>query len=145
MRVVIGIGNRYRRDDGVGIVAAETIAEQNLPGVRVLLATGEPGAMLDAWSGAELVVVVDAAVGDGLTPGHVRRWIPGDQTRPVVSSHALGLEQTYALGEALERIPGELVVLTVDAADTGNGVGLTPTVAAAVPGVVEAVLAELDR
>ena len=91
-----------------------------------------------------VAVVVDAAMHEGATPGRIRRWTPGDvEGTAVVSSHALGLPQTYALGQALGRIPDELVVFTVDIADVGHGIGLTPAVAAAVPEVVEAILAEL--
>jgi len=144
--VVIGIGNSYRRDDGVGLVVADDIATRDFTGVRVVTAIGEPGAILDAWTGARLAVVVDAAMGEGSTPGRIRRWTPGEVDAPaVVSSHALGLGQTYALGEALDQIPDRLVVFTVDTADIGDGVGLTPAVAAAVPEVVDAILAELDR
>ncbi len=143
---MIGIGNSYRRDDGVGLAVADEIAKRGLPGVRVLTAIGEPGAILDAWTGAALAVVIDAAVDAGSTPGCVRRWTPGDAaSTAVVSSHALGLPQTYALGEALGQLPDALVVFTVDVADTGDGVGLSPAVAAAVPTLGTAVLAELDR
>ena len=41
------------------------------------------------------------------------------------------------------QIPDKLVVFTVDIADAGHGVGLTPAVAAAVPEVIKAVLEEL--
>ena len=51
-RLLIGIGNAYRRDDGVGLAVAEEIEERALPGVRTEMAIGEPGAMLDAWGGA---------------------------------------------------------------------------------------------
>lgn len=140
--VVIGIGNRFRRDDGVGLAVAERIAERHLPGVRAVTATGEPVELMEAWCDAALAVVVDAAVGS--TPGRVRRWSAGDlAAAPALSSHALGLAQTAALGQALGRMPGELVVVTVDTADTGHGVGLTPAVAAAVPHVIDAILAEL--
>jgi hydrogenase maturation protease len=145
-RLVIGIGNSYRRDDGVGLTVADEIAKCRLPGVQVKTAIGEPGAILDAWTGAELAVVVDAAMGEGLTPGRVRRWIPGDVDGPAaVSSHALGLPQTYALGQALGQLPDKLVVFTVEVADVDHGIGLTPAVAAAVPDVLDAVLAELAR
>jgi hydrogenase maturation protease len=143
-RVVIGIGNEYRRDDGVGLTVAEEIAKRDLPGLRVLTAIGEPGAILDAWTGATVAVVVDAAVGEHPKPGRVRRWTPGDDAEPaVVSSHALGLPQTYALGQALGQIPDKLVVFTVDVVDTGHGIGLTSAVAAAIPDAIEAVVAEL--
>jgi hydrogenase maturation protease len=145
-RLVIGIGNAYRRDDGVGLMVAEEIAKRGLPGVRAVIAIGEPGAILDAWSGADRAVVVDAAMGEGLTPGRIRRWTPGDVEGPaVVSSHALGLPQTYALGQALGQIPDELVVFTVETADVDHGLGLTPAVAAAVPELVDAILTELAR
>jgi hydrogenase maturation protease len=144
--VVIGIGNSFRRDDGVGLAVADRIAERRLPGVRVVPATGEPAALLEAWAGVARAVVVDAAAGEESTPGRVRRWSGDDlAAATAVSSHALGLAQTTALGRALGRMPAELVVFTVDIADTAHGVGLTPAIAAAVPTVIDAVLAELDR
>lgn len=144
--MVIGIGNSYRRDDGVGPAVAEQIAGRNLPGVRVLVCTGEPGALLDAWSGAGLAIVVDAAMGEGSSPGRIRRWTPGDAgVAGPISSHAIGLPQAFALGEALGQLPDRLVGFSVDIIDADHGVGMTPDVAAAVPSVVNAVLAELDH
>lgn len=144
--VVIGIGNSFRRDDGVGLVVAEEVTKLELPHVRVVIATGEPTAILDAWNGARLAVVIDAATGEGLSPGTIQRWTPGEQTAAnVVSSHAMGLPEAHALGEVIGRVPDSLVVLAVKVADVSYGVGLTPALAAAVPAVVEAVAAELSR
>jgi hydrogenase maturation protease len=143
---IIGIGNDFRRDDGVGITVAGQIAELHLPDVRVLSGISESTAILDAWSGAQRVIVVDAVTGADATPGRIRRWTAADlQATKVVSSHALGLAQTCALGQALSQMPDELVVFTVDVVDTNHGLGLTPAVAAAVPNLVELVLAELTR
>jgi hydrogenase maturation protease len=144
--VVIGIGNSFRRDDGVGVAVADRIAERGLPGIRVVTATGEPAALLEAWTAATRAVVVDAAAGNGSTPGRIRRWTARDlDAGPVVSSHAMGLAQTCALGQALGRMPDELVVFTIDVADSGHGVGFTPGIAAAVPELIDAILAELDH
>ncbi|HZE15294.1 MAG TPA: hypothetical protein VE197_06035 [Mycobacterium sp.] len=55
-----------------------------------------------------------------------------------MSSHSLNVAEVFALGQALDRVPDQMVVFTVEAADTGHGVGLTPQVAAAVPEVVAA-------
>ena len=100
----------------------------------MLTSTGEPGEILDAWAGAPLTVIVDAAVGDGATPGRIRRWTPDDEpAAAVVSSHALG------------RIPTKLVVLTVDVAEIGYGPTRTPQVSGAVPKVVATVLSEVIR
>lgn len=143
--VVIGIGNTFRRDDGVGLAVAEDIARRNLPGIHVVTDVGDPGTILDTWADAPLAVVVDAAMGNGGTPGRIRRWTPGEEEpgMSVLTSHTMGLCEAYALGEMLGRAPGRLVVLGIEIADAGYGLGCTPAVAAAVPSAVEAVLAEL--
>lgn len=142
--VVIGVGNSFRRDDGVGVAVAEEIARRHLPDVHVVTGTGEPGAMLEAWAGARLAVIVDAMAGDGTRPGRIRRCgIDEVAATDGLSSHAVALPQTYELGRALDRLPDRLVVVTVDAADTADGIGLTADVAAAVPEVVSAVVAEV--
>jgi hydrogenase maturation protease len=145
-KIVIGIGNDFRRDDGIGLAVADQIAERNLPHVRVVSGISELTTLLEAWSGAAHAVVVDAATGANRTPGRIRRWTGRElETTPVVSSHALGLAQAFALGKALARMPEELVVFTIDVADTNHGIGLTPTVAAAVPRLVDLIVAELSR
>src|SRR3954454_17886643 len=89
--VVIGIGNEFRCDDGVGPAVAYKLSTRNIPGLRVMTAIGEPGAILDAWTGVPLAVVIDATTGNGVMPGRIRRWTPGDEAElAVVSSHALG-------------------------------------------------------
>jgi hydrogenase maturation protease len=144
--IVIGIGNDFRRDDGIGITVAQRIAERNLPGVQVVSGISEPAALLEVWSGVARAVVVDAATGANPTPGRIRRWTGPDlETTAVVSSHALGLAQTFALGQALARVPDELVLFTVDIVDTNHGIGLTPAVEAAVPELVGVIVAELSR
>lgn len=142
--LVVGLGNAFRCDDGVGLAVAAEVARRHVAGVRVITDVGEPGSILDAWTGVDLTIVVDAAISRDGTPGRIRRWTPGDGGVPsVVSSHMLGLAQAYPLGEALGRLPRQLVVFTVDIDDIGHGDTLTPAVAGAVPLVVDAVCAEL--
>jgi hydrogenase maturation protease len=142
--VVIGIGNDYRRDDGVGLAVAAAISERQLPDVRVVTGIEDPAKLLDAWSGAALAVVVDAATTSQSKPGRIRRVTAADvASANGISSHSFDLAQVFALGQALGRVPDQLVVFTVEAADVGHGVGLTPKVAAAVPDVVTAAVAEI--
>jgi hydrogenase maturation protease len=142
--VVIGIGNEYRRDDGVGPAVAAAIDERALPGVRVVTGIADPMNLLDAWSGAALAVVVDALVASPATPGRVHRVTAGDVAAARgMSSHRVNVVEAFALGQALGRAPDQLVVFTVEAADTGHGVGLTPQVSAAVPEVVASAVAEI--
>ncbi|MBY0442087.1 MAG: hydrogenase maturation protease [Mycobacteriaceae bacterium] len=142
--VVIGIGNDYRRDDGVGPAVASAINARKLPGVRVVIGIEDPIVLLDAWSGVALAVVIDAAVASPAMPGRIRRIASctASQTDSM-STHGLDVTQTLALGQALGREPHRLVLFTVEAADISHGVGLTPPVADAVPAVVSAAIAEI--
>ncbi|TGD86323.1 hydrogenase maturation protease [Mycolicibacterium sp. CH28] len=142
--VVVGIGNDHRRDDGVGPAVAAALAVGQLPGVRVLTCAAEPTAILDAWDGSALAVIIDAVVGPDAVPGRVRRCTAEDlAVAGGISSHDLSLAQTYELGQALGRAPQRLVVVAIDAADLGHGTGLSPAVAAAVSHAVEVVRAEI--
>lgn len=135
--MVIGVGNSYRRDDGFGPAVAAALAAP--PDVAVVSCPAEPTAILDAWDGRRLAVVVDAAVGE--QPGRIRTGSVHDYCgggKPF-SSHDLSLAQTYELGRALGRSPDELIVVTVAIDDAGHGVGLSPAVAAALPEAVRIV------
>ena len=143
--VVIGVGNSFRCDDGVGPAVAAAVDALATPGVRVATAV-EPSELLDAWAGADLAIVVDAATGEPSAPGRILRCTR-DQlvAAPTVSSHGVDLATVVALGEALDRMPGRLVLFAVEVADTGYGVGLTRKVAAAVARSAAAVVAEISR
>ncbi|HEY1439888.1 MAG TPA: hydrogenase maturation protease [Mycobacterium sp.] len=145
--VVVGLGNSYRRDDAVGVVAAVALDELALPGVRVVTDIVEPVSLLEAWSGAGLAVVIDAAVMTPSTPGRVRRCVLSDVVAGPegLSSHGVDITRTHALGQALGRGPDALVVFTIEVADTGHGIGLTAQVAGAVPEVVCMAVDEINR
>jgi hydrogenase maturation protease len=145
--VVIGLGNTYRRDDGVGVTVAAALGELALPGVTVMTDVAEPTGLLEAWSGAELAVVIDAVVAIPPTPGRVRRCSLSDVEAAAggLSSHSIDIGRTHALGQALGRVPDALVVYTVEVTDTSHGIGLTPGVAASVPELVGAVAAEIIK
>ncbi len=81
--VLIGVGNPYRRDDGIGPALAAAIAERELPGVTVLTGDAEPSRLLDAWHGAKLAVLVDAGCSVEPVPGRVHRSVlPAGSTLP---------------------------------------------------------------
>jgi hydrogenase maturation protease len=143
--VVIGIGNPFRNDDGIGPAIASQIEEQRLPGVRVVISDGEPAGLLEAWAGADLAVVVDAIRLAPASPGRIHRLTTGqlEAYGTAASSHGLGVPDALRLGRALGRLPGRVVIFAVEAADTGAGTELSKPVAAALPEIVAAVMTEL--
>ena len=123
---MIGLGNAYRRDDGVGVAVAAALDDLALPNVRVVTGITEPMGLLEAWSGAGLAMVIDAAVAAPPVPGprpSLRPRMTG-RAREGLSSHSVDIRGTHALGQALGRVPDALVVFTVEVADTGHGIGL---------------------
>ncbi|SNY59290.1 hydrogenase maturation protease [Paractinoplanes atraurantiacus] len=146
-RVVIGVGNEFRRDDGFGPeVVAELRArgDDRLAGVQLYVSDGEPSRMLDAWSGAELAIVIDVAVGIGGPGGWSELALPevaGPQH--TASGHDIGLGTTVALARVLGRLPPRVVALVAHGHDLGFGVGLSGGVAEAVRPVADRVCALL--
>jgi hydrogenase maturation protease len=148
--LVVGLGEVDRGDDGVGVVAARRVAALRLPGV-VVAAHHDPAALLDVWEGHDRVVVLDA-VCSGSAPGMVHRLLVGAGQPPLPVSawaatgqggtHAFGLATVVELARALHRLPAHVVVLGVEAVSFHEGEPLSEAVAAAVPGLVERVVAE---
>lgn len=150
--LVIGYGNTLRRDDGVGVRAAELLAsDPRLVGARVLACHQlTPELALDVGE-ASLVVFVDADL--GLTPGAiaVRPIISGSprsdadaRAEPGASSHHVGGGELVALAAELLGHRPEAVHVGVGIADTELGEGLSPAVEAALPEVVDAVARLVD-
>ncbi|GGM68155.1 hydrogenase maturation protease [Dactylosporangium sucinum] len=131
--VVIGVGNPYRRDDGVGLAVVDRLRAAGLPGVTLAESDGEAVALILLWQCRRVAVVVDAVRADPPHPGRIHRMAmpePGRVNRPG-GTHATGPADAVALARTLGRLPQRLVLYGVEAADTGYGCGLSPGVAGA--------------
>jgi hydrogenase maturation protease len=144
-RVVIGVGNPYRRDDGVGPAVIEHLRRAALPDVRLEESDGEPSQLLELWAGADLAIVVDAVhTADGRPGGIHRRLI--DRATPAgspASSHRVYFGDAVALAAAVDRMPGTLLLYGIEVVDTSFGAGLTPPVETAAAEVADAVLEDV--
>ena len=133
--ILIGVGNGWRGDDGAGLAVARRVRELAPDGVEVREVEGDATALVDAWSGAEHVVVVDAAQ-SGAAPGTVRRFDAGSQPLPVrslrSSTHAFGVSDAVELARSLGRLPGRLEVYAIEGASFVAGDRLSPSVERAV-------------
>ncbi|MFI6010172.1 hydrogenase maturation protease [Streptomyces sp. NPDC051243] len=150
---VIGVGNEFRRDDGVGWAVLARLCERGedrplLPDVDLAICDGEPGRLIGLWEGAHLAVVVDAAHAHPGTPGRVHRLEldAGLLAQPATtSSHGLGLGEAVELARVLGLLPERLIVYAVEGAESELGTGLSPAVADAVEPLVRAVEDEIAR
>ena len=132
---VIGLGNDWRGDDGVGLEVARRLHGTPLD--------GEPIGLVEALNGSDEVVLVDA-VASGAPAGTVHAFEAGSKPLPVLlfgasSTHALGLAEAVELARSLGRLPRRVIVYGIEGAAFSFGKGLTPAVAAAADRVVEEV------
>ena len=145
--LVVGLGNLLRGDDGVGVRVAQALAERDLPeGVEVVDA-GMPGlGLVGLIEGCQHVLVVDAA-NVNRVPGTFVRFTADELLLGSVSQslsiHAAGLQDALLLAQALDVLPREMVVFGVQPANLDWDSSLSPEVQASLPGLVEAVLAEV--
>ena len=146
---VIGVGNEYRGDDGVGPAVVRRLLSWELPpGVCARAHDGDTMSLVASWEGFHSVIVIDA-VDCGALPGTIVR-LDGEKVQPVSgllagSSHGLGVAEAILLAGALGRLPKTLIIFGVQGEQFTMGKGLSPCVRGAVDEVANRVIAVLDE
>jgi hydrogenase maturation protease len=140
---VIGVGNPRRGDDGAGRVVVQRLAARNGCAFELRETTGEATSLMDAWTGFDDVVLVDACRGAG-PAGTVSRIDADDVDRIAslqhASTHSLGVAAAIGLARALGSLPSRLVIYAIEAQHSSESEGLSPAVDRAVDQVVALVM-----
>ena len=109
---------------------------------------GEPVGLIEEWTGADGVIVVDA-VSSGAPAGTIHRLDPLSAPIPAAlsqgSTHAFGLAETIELARALDRLPDRLLVYGIEGERFEAGDELSPPVSAAVDAVREELRERLGK
>jgi hydrogenase maturation protease len=145
--LVVGIGNPDRGDDGVGAEVVRRVDARQLAGVRVSHCR-EPLSLLDEHLDEDIVVVVDAVVGEAAVGTVTVRNVnarPFPESTDRGGTHAMGLGAVVELARALGRLPQSLFVVGVEAAAFETGTGLSMPVRAAIEHAADAVEAVVRR
>jgi hydrogenase maturation protease len=143
--LIIGLGNRYRKDDGVGLYVAERIKALNHDGIKVINNISDGAALMETWSEAEEVFIIDA-VTFGASLATVYRFdalsenIPGEIFSGY-STHSLNLIE---LAKSLEELPHSLVIYGIRGSDFSTGIGLTSEVKSAALNVIDSLKGEIE-
>ncbi len=145
--LVIGVGNEYRGDDGVGRRVARELEQRGTHICTILEATGEGTTLLESWKNVDAVMIVDA-VQSGAPPGTIHRL--DAQSRPLpagflrTSTHAFGVAEAVELARALNQLPRRLILYGIEGKTFGPDAGLSPEVALAAREVTERVLRDIE-
>jgi hydrogenase maturation protease len=140
LAIVVGVGNRFRGDDGLGPEVAARVERLGLPGVAVVVEE-DPLSLVDHFAADDTVIVVDA-MRPRTQPGRVQiSAVDGPLPRwQTTSSHGLGVVEAVELARALERLPDKLTLVGVEAATLSPGSSLSAAVLRRLDDAVNAVV-----
>ena len=144
--ILIGVGNPFRTDDGAGRAVLRYLHGKIPPCLKLMEETGDGAELLEAWKGADSVVLVDA-VQSGAPPGTIHRFDARDEKLPGwfshSSTHSFGVAEAIELARTIGDLPPRLVVYGIEGLDFSAGTILSPEVAEALPKVAGLILREI--
>ncbi len=130
--LLLGIGNRFRRDDAAGLIVADKVAERlaALPdpadAIAVRRCAPDAASILSAFHGFALVVLADAILRPPNVPvGSVCRFdatagpLPADLA--TVSTHGFSIAAAIELARTLQQLPETVVLFGIAADDFAMG------------------------
>lgn len=145
--LILGVGNLLRKDDGVGVQAAQRLRGLSLPGGVKVVDGGMAGVgLLDMLEGFERAVIIDCA-DLGLEPGSVVKFGPeairfrSPELR--LSLHSADVAGVLELARLLGKRLPEIAVIGVQPSDTGWGTEMSVEVHAEMRHIVDLVLQEI--
>lgn len=137
---IIGVGNPWRSDDGIGPYVAGLLCERGFDAIEE---SGEGARLIAAFEGRDFVILVDA-MRSGAAVGTVRRFEPLREPLPSglfhYSSHQFALAEAVETARAIGRLPAHLVIFGIEGIEFGYGNELSVPVRGAAEEVVAAII-----
>jgi hydrogenase maturation protease len=144
---IIGLGNEFRGDDAVGLLAARRLRGLVGGDVDVVEADMAGVELLELMKGAQTLLLIDAAR-SGQPPGAIHRLdaSAGPITPSVFprSTHAIGVAEALELARTLGVLPASVIVYGIEVGNTEAGQPLTTPVAKALDQVVDQIVQECE-
>lgn len=144
--VVVGLGNAYMKDDGLGVRVADALKQREL-GRHISVQTHSEMDLTIAQElqGASKLVVVDA-LRSGRKPGTVTKYTVTprkSELSELPSLHSFSLHDVLDLAMSSGIITCPVVIIGVEPKDVSLGEGLSAEVESSLPEAIEAVIKEL--
>lgn len=139
---IVGVGNRFRSDDGAGPSVIDRLAARMPAGV-LATSTGELTELLSWLADTNEVVIIDAV--DAARPaGTVIRLDPINETLNEhglrSNSHALGVVEAIEMARTLGKLPQRLSIIGIVGQHFGHGECLSRAVREAAARVADELL-----
>jgi hydrogenase maturation protease len=144
--LVVGIGNEYRSDDGIGLVIARKIREIHLSSVIVIEESGEGTKLMEAWQGYKRVVLVDAIL-SGAKSGTIFKIDASKKKVPSrffhYSTHAFSIAEAIELARVMKTLPPRFLIYGIEGANFNAGTNISQVVQESAKHVVEQIVKKL--
>jgi hydrogenase maturation protease len=145
--VVIGLGNLYMKDDGLGLRVAEELKKMNLgEAVSVQQRPEMDLAVIGELQDASKVIIVDAVKG-GMKPGTISKYTLTPRKEEIAALpglHSMKLSDLLDIAMSSGVLTCPVVIVGVEPKDDSLGTELSSEVQSALPKVIEAVVGELS-
>ncbi|MBS3905061.1 MAG: hydrogenase maturation protease [Simkania sp.] len=143
--LVIGIGNPFRGDDGIGWAVVAALMGKVPAEIQLRKSRGDIAELIELFSMYRAVYLIDACRMDA-APGVWQRidahlqplLLDNTQT----STHGISISQAIALAKTLHQLPSTLIVYAINGDRYNISTTLSPPVAQVIDTVAEHILKE---
>lgn len=145
--LVLGIGNVWRGDDAVGLLAARALHARRLPGVTVVEASTVDPSLIARWQGYDRLVLIDAVV-SGAAVGSVHRFDLSQAPFPTdlfcCSTHSFNLATLIELARTLRRLPPQVWLFGIEVHALNHGRPVSAEVRAGLANCIDRIIESLQ-
>ena len=145
--LVLGVGNSWRRDDGVGPAVIELLCKNPVRGVKYLVGGIDGLALIDIMQQYKKVIIIDA-VDMNVEPGSIKIFDPCEAKINIksdaLSTHGFGLAEVLKLIEHLG-IQVSISIAGIQPQDISFGEGLSAPLKESLSKVVKLIVKECSN
>ena len=139
MKLLLGIGHRFRSDDGLGPYVVQQINRKQIDGIVALELNGDFTNVIHNLGNYKELIVVDASMGGRPTGSYqvidyCKEGLPTEWVQS--STHGLGIAEGLELAAAIDALPEKVTVYAVEAGNFDPGKQLSPEVLKAADKVI---------
>ena len=145
--IIIGVGNSFRSDDGVGLLVAKELRKLELSGVSVVTEQRDGLKIMDHWSPGDHVVIVDA-IFSGSDEGTILRVDLMHSRQPasaVQSTHSFDIAGAVRLSKVSGTLPASVILYGIEGKNFTMGTSPSEKVLAAGDRAVKLIAEEIQE
>ncbi len=141
---VIAIGNDLYGDDGVGNAVLNVLEQiPEMKDVELIDGATDALGLIDHFSGADHVVIVDAAQ-MGENPGTVKIFCKEEVELKIemdnLSVHGISLAETFNIAQMVDSLPEKITIIGIEPKNIGISQKLSNVVTQSIPEVVSNII-----